>query len=180
MRNQRTLRLDLLFVLQSFTQFFLAFVCVKFVTPLFKISRSFGVFILAKYCSSLSNREFRLWWTWSSQGSHWLVSVVLCVNRGQKMGNWSRFLLLVARSVFSTRKCWSKSTNTLYLNNIFHVAVCWFSNRSQMTSKCGKNKKSATPGMTEYVTDSLTTFWHFLWSITVQTYSNMEYVSVLW
>ena len=27
------------------------------------------------------------------------------------------------------------------LTNRFHVAVCLFSNRSQMTSKCGKNKK---------------------------------------
>ena len=29
------------------------------------------------------------------------------------------------------------------LTNGFHVAVCLFSNRSQMTSKCGKNKKVA-------------------------------------
>ena len=29
------------------------------------------------------------------------------------------------------------------LTNRFHVAVCLFSNRSQMTSKCGKNKKVA-------------------------------------
>ena len=28
-----------------------------------------------------------------------------------------------------------------YLTNRFHVAVCLFSNRSQMTSKCGKTKK---------------------------------------
>ena len=30
-----------------------------------------------------------------------------------------------------------------YLTNSFHVAVRLFSNRSQMTSKCGKNKKVA-------------------------------------
>ena len=30
-----------------------------------------------------------------------------------------------------------------YLINRFHVAVRLFSNRSQMTSKCGKNKKVA-------------------------------------
>ena len=29
----------------------------------------------------------------------------------------------------------------VYTNNRFHVAVCLFSNRSQMTSKCGENKK---------------------------------------
>ena len=28
--------------------------------------------------------------------------------------------------------------------NVFHFAVCLFSNRSQMTSKCGKNKKRST------------------------------------
>jgi len=32
------------------------------------------------------------------------------------------------------------------LTNTFHVAVHLFSNRSQMTSKCGKNKKSGTRG----------------------------------
>ena len=30
-----------------------------------------------------------------------------------------------------------------HLRNRFHVAVRLFSNRSQMTSKCGKNKKVA-------------------------------------
>ena len=33
--------------------------------------------------------------------------------------------------------------NDIYLTNRFHVAVRLFSNRSQMTSKCGKNKKVA-------------------------------------
>ena len=31
----------------------------------------------------------------------------------------------------------------MYLTNRFHVAVRLFSNRSQMTSRCGKNKKVA-------------------------------------
>ena len=31
----------------------------------------------------------------------------------------------------------------VFLTNRFHVAVRLFSNRSQMTSKCGKNKKVA-------------------------------------
>ena len=30
-------------------------------------------------------------------------------------------------------------TNIVNLTNRFHVATCLFSNRSQMTSKCGKN-----------------------------------------
>ena len=42
----------------------------------------------------------------------------------------------------------------------------WFSNRSQMTSKCGKNKKVAHEAIAECVTDVLTTFWRLLWSIT--------------
>ena len=46
----------------------------------------------------------------------------------------------------------------LNLTNRFHVAVRLFSNRSQMTSKCGKNKKSGTRGAAECVTDVLTTF----------------------
>ena len=45
-----------------------------------------------------------------------------------------------------------------YLTNRFHVAVRLFSNRSQMTSKCGKNKKVAHEALAECVTDVLTTF----------------------
>ena len=37
----------------------------------------------------------------------------------------------------------SPLVNNKYLTNIFHVAVRLFSYRSQMTSKCGKNKKVA-------------------------------------
>ena len=53
-----------------------------------------------------------------------------------------------------------------------------FSNRSQMTSKCGKNKKVAHEAIVEYVTNVLTTFWRLLWSITEQTHGNME--SICW
>ena len=51
---------------------------------------------------------------------------------------------------------------SISLTNRFHVAVRLFSNRSQMTSKCGKNKKVAHEAS---VTDVLTTFWRLLWSI---------------
>ena len=54
-----------------------------------------------------------------------------------------------------------------YLTNRFHVAVRLFSNRSQMTSKCGKNCPSV----------SVMFLPHFdvhLWSITEQTHGNME------
>ena len=43
-----------------------------------------------------------------------------------------------------------------HLTNRFHVAVHLFSNRSQMTSKCGKN--------TDVIT--VTTFWRLLRSVT--------------
>ena len=49
-------------------------------------------------------------------------------------------------------------TSSHYLTNRFHVAVRLFSNRSQMTSKCGKNKKVAHEAIAECVTDVLTTF----------------------
>ena len=49
---------------------------------------------------------------------------------------------------------------SVYLTNRFHVAVRLCINRSQMTSKCGKNKKN--------VTDVLTTFGRLLWSIPEQ------------
>ena len=46
----------------------------------------------------------------------------------------------------------------MLLTNRFHVAVRLFSNRSQMTSKCGKNQKVAKEPLGECVTDVLTTF----------------------
>ena len=42
--------------------------------------------------------------------------------------------------------------------NGFHVAFCLFGNRSQMTSKCGKNKRVAHELFGEFVTNVLTTF----------------------
>ena len=39
--------------------------------------------------------------------------------------------------------CQPLKNRLFYLTNRFHVAVHLFSNRSQMTSKCGKNKKVA-------------------------------------
>ena len=56
---------------------------------------------------------------------------------------------------------WHSSEPTkeiFHLTNIFHVAVRLLSNRSQMTSKCGKNKKVAHEAIAECVTDVLTTF----------------------
>ena len=44
----------------------------------------------------------------------------------------------------------------IYLTNRFHVAVRLFSNRSQMTSKCGKNKKVAHEAIAECVTECVT------------------------
>ena len=46
----------------------------------------------------------------------------------------------------------------VYLTNRFHVAVRLFSNRSQMTSKCGENKKVAHEAIAECITDG----WRFL------------------
>ena len=42
--------------------------------------------------------------------------------------------------------------------NRFHVALQLFSNKSQMTSKCGKNEKVAHKALTECITDVFTTF----------------------
>ena len=38
------------------------------------------------------------------------------------------------------------------LTNRFHIAVCLFSNRSQMASKSGKNKKVAHEARADHVT----------------------------
>ena len=57
----------------------------------------------------------------------------------------------------STTNLWAMTIDR-YLTNRFHVAVRLFSNRSQMTSKCGKNKKVAHEAIAECVIDVLTTF----------------------
>ena len=56
-----------------------------------------------------------------------------------------------------------------------YVTVRLFSNRSQMTSKCGKNNKVAHEVIAECVTDVLTTFWRPLWPIIEQTHNNMVF-----
>ena len=75
---------------------------------------------------------------------------------------------------------WGIQQHDLYLTNRFHVAVRLFSNRSQMTSKCGKEQKSSTRGAAECVTDVLTTFWCPLWSISEQTHGNMESICFIY
>ena len=47
--------------------------------------------------------------------------------------------------------------NLVSLTNRIRFAVRLFSNKSQMTSKCGKNKKVAHDAIAECVTDILTT-----------------------
>ena len=56
------------------------------------------------------------------------------------------------------------------LANRSHVAVHFFSNRSQVMLKCVKKKWNTAAR----VTDVLTMFWHLLWSITKHMHSNME------
>ena len=41
----------------------------------------------------------------------------------------------------------------IYLTNKFHVAVCLFRKKSQMTSYFGKNKKVAHKAIAEHVTE---------------------------
>ena len=72
---------------------------------------------------------------------------------------WSLgFFCLDLRIVLILLQILIDSPLVIYLTNRFHVAVRLFSNRSQMTSKCGKNKKVAHEAIAECVTDVLTTF----------------------
>ena len=61
----------------------------------------------------------------------------------------------------------------VFFTKIFHVAVRLFSNRSDLTSKCGKNKKVAHKAQ---LSDSLMflSLFAFLCHITVLTHVNME------
>ena len=59
--------------------------------------------------------------------------------------------------------------SSIYLTNRFHFAVRLFSYRSQMTSKCSKNRKVAHEPLGKRVTDVLSTI-----IITEQTHGKME------
>ena len=58
----------------------------------------------------------------------------------------------------NVEECHEKLRQVICLTNRFHVALHLSSNRSQMTSKCGENKKVAHEAIAECVTDVLTTF----------------------
>ena len=81
-------------------------------------------------------------------------------------GNHVKFMSFVLLAVGEEAKIPARlpffAQSIIKLTNRFHVAVHLFSNRSQKTSKCGKNKKMAHKTIAECVTDVLTTFWRLL------------------
>ena len=79
------------------------------------------------------------------------------------------FATLYDRSI----QCWGINKGNIFLV-FYHATMCLFSNRSQMTSKCGKNKWNSSCNPNACATDVLTTFWQVLWSITEQMHINME------
>ena len=81
----------------------------------------------------------------------------------ERLGNISprspqTMLFLLESTDLSTYTTLNWGSGDIRLTNRFHVAVHLFSNRSQMMSKCGKNKKVAHKATAECVTDVLTTF----------------------
>ena len=58
--------------------------------------------------------------------------------------------------------------------NRFHGAMLLCSNRSQMTSKCGKNKKIGREDPANGVSDVLITFCHLLWFLTKLSQGTMK------
>ena len=76
-------------------------------------------------------------------------------------GNYVKFSCFVLHVVSEEAKALLQGFFVQYmikLTSRFHVAVRLFSNRSQMSSKCGKNKKVTHEAIAECVTDVLTTF----------------------
>ena len=53
------------------------------------------------------------------------------------IGNWAFFCSQISKTTWNVLNCYVNLTNS------FHVAVRLFSSRSQLTTKCGKNKKVA-------------------------------------
>ena len=61
----------------------------------------------------------------------------------QRVGEMHRLSLEISKKLQSTGKLSLSLKHFIYLTNRFQVAMHLFSNRSQMMSKCGKNKKVA-------------------------------------
>ena len=106
--------------------------------------------------------------------NHWFVKVALFLpklrfinlSHEQCVDRSGLHALVVQCGEYYARCDWSLPK--IYLTNRFHVAVRLFSNRSQMTSKCGKNKVVVHEPQA-----SFTTFWRHLWSVTEQTHGNL-------
>ena len=111
-------------------------------------------------------------------------ALVLCLHRviqTRFLTNQRAFLKL--EKAVETLACGSCSNSIsllpnflscFYLTNRFHVAVCLFSNRSRMTSNCGKNEivaREAYPGVSLMFLPHFDVFWDLLLN---QTHGNME------
>ena len=128
------------------------------------------------YSVLLTNSLFNMLFLWAMQRDVFGSNLSKFRDKNLKAS-----LMSSTHALFSDKaRCFSQSEHALYgnfiinLTNRFHVPVRLFSYRSQMTSKCGRNKKVAHKAIAACITDVLTTFWPHLWSITEQTHSNME------
>ena len=93
---------------------------------------------------------------------------ILSCARG--IANFLRFPSVTCRVCFKA----SNFAFVKHLTNRFHVAVRLFSNRSQMTSKCGKNKKVAHEAQPSVSLMFLPHFDVFCDLLLNQTHGNME------
>jgi len=79
----------------------------------------------------------------------YLECIIFMIRLDQEMDCYKSFLYKASDKMVG---------NQINLTKRFHVAVSLFSNRTQMTSKCGKNKNMAHEAIAECVTDVLTIF----------------------
>ena len=91
-------------------------------------------------------KSFRLWSTNDVFGD-------FCIEQSTLIG-----YVNVALFEYPREKIDGDCCKILSLTNRYHVAVRLFSNLSQVTSKCGKNKKMAHKMIAECVTDFLPHF----------------------
>ena len=76
----------------------------------------------------------------------WLVKLIKRIKTSPtsfKIRKSTLYCSLIRREVHSISGRKNKKKSVVHLTNRFHVAVPLFSNRSQMTSKCRKNKEVA-------------------------------------
>ena len=115
------------------------YIIIQKITPQAKSEKYFQIWFFPRF----GGEKIVAFWactcklSWTLLSPAWVQSAPIGGGKKGEFRDWTRDQL---ESLSSIGHCAHFTFDDLCLTNRFHVAVRLFSNRSQMTSKCGKNK----------------------------------------